>query len=146
MAVGDRNDPFRAYNYRVEIDGISVAGFSEASGLDNDVEPVEYREGTDPMYPRKLSAMRRFSNIMLSHGYTDNTELYDWYRAALNGPVDRRDGAVILQNESRDDVIRWNFSAGWVSKYQGATMNAGSNDVAIERIEICVERIELEFS
>lgn len=146
MAVGDRNDPFRAYNYRIEIDGLTVAGFSEASGLTNDIDMVEYREGTDPMYPRKLSGLRKFSNITLSRGYTDSTELYDWYQAALNGPLDRRDGAVILQNESRDDVVRWNFDAGWVTKYEGPSMNASSNDTAIERIEICVERIVVEFS
>lgn len=145
MAVGDRKDPYRGYNYRVEIDGLSVAGFSEASGLTLDTDPVEYREGNElRMTVRKLSGLRKFSNITLKRGYTDNAELFDWYKQNLNGSVERRNGAIILMTEDRDDALRWNFEQGWVTKYTGPTMNATSNDVAIESVEICVEWIELE--
>ncbi len=43
-----RNDPYRNFRYRVEIDGIQQAGFSEATVPDTTVEPVEYREGIEP--------------------------------------------------------------------------------------------------
>jgi len=144
MAVGDRNDPYRGYNYRVEIDGLTVAGFSEASGLTWDTDPVEYRNGNDRrMTVRKLSGLRKFSNITLKRGYTDDTQLFDWYRQNLNGAVDRRNGAIILMNEDPEDVLRWEFEEGWVCKYTGPTMTATSNDVAIESVEICVEWIEM---
>lgn len=146
MAVGDRNDPFRGYNYRIEIDNTAVAGFNEAAGLTFDIDPVEYREGTDvQMHVRKLSGLRKFSNITLKRGYTPNQELYNWYLIGLNGALERRNGAVILIDEDQNDVMRWNFSEGWICKYEGASMNATSNDVAIESIEICVERVEMEF-
>jgi phage tail-like protein len=145
MAVGDRIDPYRGYNYRVEIDDTTVAGFSEASNLTHDVEPVEYREGTDPMYPRKLSGLRKFSDITLKRGYTQDTALYDWYAAALNGPIVRRNGAIILQDEQKSDVIRWNFTDGWITKYESSTMNATSNEPFIESVQICAEKIEVEF-
>lgn len=41
--------PFKKYNYRVEIDSIDVAAFSEVSGFDASVDVIEYREGTDPI-------------------------------------------------------------------------------------------------
>jgi phage tail-like protein len=145
MAVGDRNDPFRGYNYRVEIDGLTVAGFSEASGLTLDTEPVEYREGNDVrMTARKLPGLRKFSNITLKRGYTPNMELFDWYKQNLNGAVERRDGAIALMNEVQEDVLRWKFEQGWICKYTGPTMTAASNDVTIETVELCVEWIELE--
>jgi phage tail-like protein len=145
MAVGDRNDPFRGFNFRVEIDNSAVAAFSEASGLTFDIDPVEYREGTDlNMNVRKLTGLRKFSNITLKRGFTDNNELYDWYRNTLNAAVDRRSGAIILQDEDRNDVQRWNFEGGWICKYEGPMFNATSNDVVIESIEICVERVALE--
>jgi phage tail-like protein len=145
MAVGDRTDPYRAYNYRIEIDNTPVAGFSEANIPDGDVEPAEYREGTDPMWPRKLSGLRKFSNITLKRGYTESDDLYRWYVTALSGSVERRNGAIILQDEDRNEVLRWNFSEGWPCKYMGAAMNASSNDMAIESIEICVESVFVEF-
>ena len=145
MPVGERNDPYRGYNFRVELDNSAVAGFSEASGLTFDVDPVEYREGTDlNMFVRKLTGLRKFGNITLKRGFTANTELYDWYRNTLNGSVDRRNGAIILQDEDHNDVQRWNFEGGWITKYEGPTLNASGNDVVIESIEIAVEKVELE--
>lgn len=145
MATGDRNDPYRGFNFRVEIDNTAVAAFSEASGLTFDVDPVEYREGTDlPLHVRKLTGLRKFANIALKRGFTDNKDLWEWYKAVLNGTVERRDGAVVLMDEDRKDVLRWNFTEGWICKWEGPAMNATANDVAIESIEICVERVELE--
>ena len=145
MPTGTRNDPYRAYNFKVQIDGTDVAGFSEAGGLTFDVDPVEYREGNDvPLHVRKLTGLRKFSNITLKRGLTDNKELWEWYKEVLNGAPERRDGAIVLMNEDRDEVQRWNFENGWISKWEGPSMNATSNDVALEMIEICVERVELE--
>jgi len=145
MAVGDRKDPYRAYNYRVELDGVDVAGFSEASGLTFDIDMVEYREGSDrQMHVRKLAGLRKFSNITLKRGYTQSDALYSLYFTGLNGALDRRDGAIILQDEDRNDVLRWNFYAAWITKYEGPAFNATSNDIAIESLELCVERVEME--
>lgn len=145
MPTGERIDPYRGFNFKVQIDNTDVAAFSEASGLTFDVDPVEYREGTDlPLHVRKLTGLRKFANIALKRGFTDNRELWDWYKAVLNGTVERRDGAVILLDEDRNEVLRWNFEGGWICKWEGPSMNATANDVAIESIEICVERVELE--
>jgi phage tail-like protein len=145
MATGERSDPYRGYNFRVEIDNTAVAGFSECSGLTFDVDPVEYREGTDvALHVRKLTGLRKFANIALKRGFTDKKELWDWYKNVLNGIPDRRNGSITLQDEEHSDVLRWNFENGWICKWEGPAMNATGNDVAIESIEICVERVELE--
>ncbi len=145
MPTGQRNDPYHGFNFRVEIDSATVAGFRECSGLSFNTDPVEYREGTDvPLHVRKLTGLRKFANISLKRGFTQNKELWNWYKNVLNGVADRRNGSIVLQDEEHQDVLRWNFENGWIAKWEGATMNATSNDVAIETIEIAVERVELE--
>ena len=140
----ERNDPYRGYNYVVEIDGVASAGFTEASGMTFDVDSVDYREGTDrQLHVRKLTGLRKFSNIMLKRGITQNRELWDWYRQVLNGDVQRRNGAITLRDEEYVDQLRWEFSEGWIAKWEGPALNASGNDVAIESIEIIVERVEL---
>ena len=58
MATGQRNDPYRSFNFRVEIDGLTVGSFSECSGLSSDGDAVDYREGTDlPLNVRKLVSL-----------------------------------------------------------------------------------------
>lgn len=144
MATGDRKDPFRGYNFRLELGTKAVAGFRECSGLSFTTDVVEYREGTDiPLHPRKLTGLSKKANIGLKKGITDNKELFKWYKTALDGPVERRDGSIVLQDEQHKDVLRWNFENGWISKWEGPMMNATSNDVALESIEICVEEVLL---
>ena len=139
-----RVDPFRGYNFRVELDNTSVASFRECSGLSMNTDPVDYREGTDgPLSVRKLTGLSKFSNLTFKRGFTQNEDLWNWYKNILNGVTDRRNGAVVLQDEQHNDVLRWNFSNAWICKWEGATMNATSNDVAIETMEICPERVEL---
>ena len=144
MATTARVDPYRGYNFRIEMDQTSVASFRECSGLSMTTDPVDYREGTDtPLSVRKLTGLRKFTNITLKRGFTQNEDLWKWYKNILNGVADRRNGAVVLQDEQHNDVLRWNFTNAWIAKWEGATMNATSNDVAIESIEICPERVEL---
>jgi phage tail-like protein len=145
MPPGDRNDPFHVFNFRMEIDNTSVAGFREVSGLSFTVDPVEYREGTDiPLHPRKKPGMTKFANISCKRGETNDKQLYQWYANVLNGIPDRRDGAIVLQDELHQDVLRWEWTAGWICKWEGPSFNATTNDLAIEAIEICVERVELK--
>jgi len=145
MPTGERKDPYRGFDFRVEIDNSTVAGFRECSGLSLNTDPVDYREGTDvPLSVRKLTGLRKFTNITLKRGYTDNTELWKWYKNVLNGVTDRRNGSIVLQDEEHKDVLRWNFENGWIAKWEGPTMNATSNDVAIESIEIVHERVVLD--
>ena len=91
MPTGDRVDPYRGYNFIVEIDETDVAGFSEAGGLTFNVDSVDYREGNFPeLHVHKLTGLRKFSNITLKRGLTDNRELWTWYKAVLNGKTERR--------------------------------------------------------
>src|SRR5262245_24335590 len=144
MATGDRKDPYRSFNFRVEIDGIAVGSFSEVSGLSSDGDVVEYRNGDDvPLHVRKLTGLRKFSNITLKRGYTQNRELWNWRNNIVNGGADRRDGSVVLMDEERKDVLRWNFTAGWIHKIDGPTFNAKGNEVGMEMMELVVESLSL---
>jgi phage tail-like protein len=144
MANSVRIDPWRGFNFRVEIDNTAVASFRECTGLSTTIDSVDYREGTDqPNSVRKLTALSKNANVGLKKGMTNNEDLWNWYKNILNGVQDRRNGAIILQDEQHNDVMRWNFENGWICKYEGPTLNATSNDVAIESIEICHERLEL---
>jgi phage tail-like protein len=142
MPVGDRNDPYRAYNFIIEIDSITRAGFRECSGLDSTQTPIEYREGTDPLTVRKLPGMVTYANLTLARGVTDDVELWEWRAAAQNGQLERRNGSVVLLNDTGEEQARWNFREGWPSKWTGPTFNATGAEVAIETLEISHEGLE----
>lgn len=103
---------------------------------------IEHREGGDNTTPRKLPGMTKHAAISLKWGLTDNTELYDWHRAAVEGRIDRRDGSIIVLDNQGNERVRWNFKKAWPSKWTGASLNAEGNDVAIETLEIVHEGIK----
>jgi phage tail-like protein len=142
MAVGDRNDPYRNFRYRVEIDGIQQAGFSEATVPDSTVDVVEYRDGNEIPTVRKLSGLVKYGNLSLKWGITDSLELYEWYQEGVTGKVDRKNISVVVNDEEGTDVARWNFVQAWPTKYDPTDLNATGNEVGIETLEIVHEGME----
>lgn len=145
MATGTRNDPYRGFNFRLEIDGIPVGAFSEVSGLAAEGDSVDYREGTDiPLTVRKLIGLRKYTNITLKRGFTQDKSLWEWHKNIVNGIADRRNGAIVLMDEERKDVLTWKFEGGWINKIEGPSLKATGNEVAMESIEIVHEGLTIE--
>lgn len=142
--TGSRNDPYAAFNFLVEIDGVTQAGFAECSGLTTETDPIEYREGNEDITVRKLPGLKKFTNITLKRGFTDSRDLWEWRKKVMDGQTERQAGAIVLLNEAREEALRYNFREGWPCKWEGPSFNAKNNEVAIEMMEICHEGLELE--
>lgn len=147
MSTQPRVDPFRDFNFRLEIDNLPVAAFSEVSGLTSEGDTVDYRTGVDiPLTARKLPGLRKFGPVTLKRGMVNDSSLWDWYRNIATGSADRRNGSVILMDEARNDVLRWNLEAAWPNKIEGPTLTAAGNEIAFESVELIVEDITLEVA
>jgi phage tail-like protein len=142
MATGSRTDPYRGFNFLMEIDGIAQAGFQEVSGLDASTDSVDYREGTDPNHVRKLSGMNKYSPITLKRGITDSDELWKWRQTVIDGKAERKNGSIVLLDETGAEKLRWNFLNGWPTKWTGPALNSTSTAVAIETLEIMHEELK----
>ncbi|MFY9270316.1 MAG: phage tail protein [Candidatus Manganitrophaceae bacterium] len=142
MATGSRTDPYRAYNFLVEIDGITQAGFQECGGLDVTTDPIDYREGTDPNHVRKLPGLNKYSPITLKRGITDSDELWKWRKTVIDGKVERKNGSIVLLDDTGTEKIRWNFANAWPSKWSGPSFNATGNSVAVESLELTHEEVK----
>jgi phage tail-like protein len=135
-------DPYKNFRFLVEIDGIVQAGFSDVSGFGSSVQVIEYREGGDAANVHKLPGQVTYSDLTLKWGITDSRELYDWHRAAVNGTIQRKNGSIILLDDTAQEKVRWNFFGAWPSKWDGADFSAKGNDVAIDTLTVSCERVE----
>jgi phage tail-like protein len=136
-ATGQRVDPYGNFNFRVEIDGITRAAFSEVTGLDSTIESTDYREGGE-----NTTVLTKYSNIVLKWGMTDDHELYDWHRDAVRGNVQRKNGSVVVLDRQGAEKVRWNFFNAWPVKCDPPDFNAHANDVAVETLELAHEGLE----
>lgn len=142
-----RKDPLRNFRFRVEIDNVTRAGFSEVSGLEATTEAVDYREGTDAPHVRKLSGLSKFSNVTLKAGLAVGAgalELFRWHSDVASGQLanNRRQVAIVIQDEAGADQARFVVSEAWPVKYVASALNAKSNEVIIEALELANEGIE----
>ncbi len=139
----DRVDPLRNYNFKVEIDGIVAAGFSEVTIGGSMNTPLEYREGTDLPTVRKLPGMIKYDNIVLKWGLTTSPELYNWYSDVAKGMVTRKNGSIVLNDLDGSERVRWNFVRGWPTSWKAPELNATGDGAAVASMEIAHEGMEL---
>jgi len=146
MATADRRDPYRSFNFHLEIDGVPLGSFSEASGLTAEGDAVDYREGTDLQNNvRKLTGLRKYTNITLKRGYTQDRSLWRWYRNIVAGSADRRNVTIVLRNEAHEAVLRWHAENAWVNKIEGPSFKASGNEIAMESVELVHEGLAIEM-
>lgn len=143
MATGQRIDPYRNFQFRVVIDGIQTAAFSEATIPDSSTDAVEYREGTDGPAQRKLSGLVKYGNITLKKGLTDAMELYNWRKQVEQKGAKgaRKNLSLILVDEEGKDKAQWDVIEAWPSKYDPSDFSAKGNEVMIETLELAHEGV-----
>jgi len=143
-AAAVRSDPYRNFRFRVEIDGIVAAGFSEVQIGETLTDVIDYREGNEPAHVRKLSGLHNFGNVTLKRGMTVSMELVNWSRQVQVGDTAnaRRNLVVIVMDESGTDQARFVIHAAWPAKYAVGALNGNGNEVLIETLELVNEGIE----
>lgn len=137
--TGERNDPYRNFRFRVEIDGLEQAGFSEVSGFEATFDVIEYREGNEVITPRKLPGLVKYGNISLKWGATESMELWEWILECIEGTVERKTMTIIALDEEGSDVATWQVIEAWPVKYTAPSFNGTGNEVAIELLELAHE-------
>ena len=139
-----RDDPYKGFNFLVEIDGISVAAFCEVSGLVSETAVIEYRNGSDRISTvRKLPGLTKYANIVLKRGVTPDMKLWEWRKQVLDGKTERQTGSITLLDEARKPALEWAFREAWPRKLDGPTFNGKTNEVAIETLELAVESVQV---
>src|SRR5438132_10563908 len=101
--------PLPKFHFLVKWDPGVRAGFTEVTGLDMQIEAIEYREGSSPEYSKiKMPGMRKFSNITLKRGtVAGDSDFYKWVQNInLDTAVERRDITISLLDETHAPVGR----------------------------------------
>src|SRR5690349_14580798 len=105
MALVYRDDPYGGFNFEVVLTGVSDNGaaargsFSEVSGLEAEVTPMEYRNGSEEMRLRKLPGLTKYKAITLKRGIIGDLTFWNWIRRGITGNVQRVEGSIVLKNE-----------------------------------------------
>jgi hypothetical protein len=117
MPAGKQTYPYASFRFRVELDGITAARFSDVSGLQVETETEPYEEGGVNDYVHQFPKRTRYQDV-------------------VSGRFVRKNGSVVLMNSAGEDKWRWNFFSAYPVKWTGPELKADSNTVAFETIEL----------
>lgn len=139
-----RHDPLGNFQFRVEIDGLQVAAFSEVSIAPTITEVIEYRDGNEPGHVRKLPGLTKFGNVTLKRGVTASLELVNWHLQVVRGQIAaaRKQLVIVVLDAAFHDLARFVVTEAWPVKYDPGDLNASGNEVFIELLELVNEGIE----
>lgn len=136
--------PLPKFHFQVQWGGERI-GFTEVTGLDMQVEAIEYREGSSPEYSKvKQPGMHKFSNITLKRGtMAGDSDFYKWINEISLTSVTRRDIVISLLNETHAPVMTWKAKQAFPVKLQASDLKSDGNEVAIETLELAHEGLNI---
>ncbi|HVZ42087.1 MAG: phage tail protein [Bacteroidetes bacterium] len=137
--------PTPAFHFTVQWGGTRV-GFTEVSGLTQENQPIEYREGSSLDYATiKMPGMPKNGNITLKRGImkADN-EFANWLSTVKLNTVERRDLVISLLNEEHQPVMTYKVHNAFPVKVEGPGLKSTGNEVAIESIELAHEGLTVQ--
>ena len=136
MATAERRDPYGAFRFRLEIDALIVAGFSDISGLAVETEVEERAEGGVNDQVHSFAKGTKSPRLVLKRGITDSTDLWSWHQDVVGGRIKRRDGRIFLFDLAGAEKWRWTFEGAYPVKWTGPDLKGDGSAVAFETVEL----------
>lgn len=137
--------PYTAFCFsaKFELDGAGDQDirFQEVSGLSSELSVENVQEGGENRFIHRLPGRAKFPSLVLKRAVITDSALISWFDDAIENleiaPVDL---TVSLLDEKQDAVRVWNFVKAWPTKWSLSNLNAQSNALAIETIELAYQR------
>ncbi len=138
------HDPAVSFRFEVQARGANL-GFSKVSGLRDESEVIDYREGTDPIVVRKIPGLRTFPTLVFERGMTaQGTELRQWRDDVIaavgpDGAGFRAQATVLIKNCDGTPARTVTFENAWPSALELSDLDAAASEVNIESMELAHE-------
>jgi len=141
--TGEYVDPYRAYNFKIEIQGSIVGHFTQCSGMEVKVHPIAYRESGNSQVVHYVPGQVEYSPITLHYGLTESRDLWNWFMTGVQGKVERRNLSIVLTgSDGVSEVTRWNLFHAWPTAWTGPLLETTAHEVAIESLTLVCETLE----
>ena len=130
------------YLFTVEITGVEVGQFSTVSGLEANIEVIEFQDGND-LFLRKRPGRTTFSNILMTTEGFNSKSFDTWWRNSRDGIYDRKDMSIIMRDSRGNEIRSWNVYGCWPKRRGFVKLVYGDDQPFREFIEFVAEDIEI---
>ena len=138
--------PLPKFYFNIDLGDGKLQGFSEISGLESEVKPIEYRHGDSKNFsPIKMPGLRSVGNVTLKKGiFTKDSIFWDWFNQAQLNIIKRMTVIINLLDENTAPKMTRTLMNAWPTKLTGTDLKSDSSEVAIESLEIAYETLTVK--
>jgi phage tail-like protein len=134
--TGTRADPPVAFRFTVKFDNMAPIGFSDCSGLQSEIETLEYAEGGLNTHTWKFAGRTKHGNLTFKRGIVD-MQTWKWFQKIASGDFDSRNCTICVKDASgTKDLLEFQHADAFPVKWQGPELAAGQNNLSIETMEV----------
>jgi len=153
---GERPNPLRGFKFRVkDLEGNYLGGYNRISGLKDNTDVSEYREGDQiGNYTEKMAGISNHDDVVLERGFSIQGFMREWRDKVMKwddlsvGLADDVDGyymdlQIEVLNRKGEIVRKINLYRAFPISYEIDDLDARSSDVIMERVTLACEGTEV---
>jgi phage tail-like protein len=146
---GEKQDniwPLPKFFFSVKITGLGDnLPFQEVNGLDTEAEPITYRAGNSKSWNViKMPGLIKTGNVTLKKGiFVNDNNFWNWYKQIQLNTIKRQTVTISLLDQNAKSTMSWTLTNAWPTKITGTDLKSDGNEVAVETLEICHERLTI---
>jgi phage tail-like protein len=151
----DENDFALKFRFNVQISDINstgfLGGFSKISGLREEIEVVDQRDGIDPLQTRKLVGTHAGSDCTLEKGvFGEKHDILQWFKDT-KGTSDgippkqgfKRTVKVMVLGADGELKRTITLLRAWPKSYELSDLDASSSELALESLVLTFEDMDI---
>ena len=138
--------PIPTFHFSVKIGGSELL-CQEVSGLDAEVDVVEYRNGNNPSFSVvEMPGLKKYSDITMKKGmFKGDQALYDFFTKIQMNTVEKQTITIsLIDSDLKTPLFIWTLTNAFPKKVTGASLNAKTSEAAIEEIVLAHEGLTME--
>lgn len=137
--------PIPSYRFQVRI-GDDMIPFSNVSGMNLSVETAQYLDGIGGIYNAPAKRQTQVTLTLTKGLFKGQSVIYDWFNSISMNKVEKKDVSISLTDESGTELLMtWNVYNVFPTEISAPTLDASSNEIAIETLTLMGDRITAQY-
>ena len=137
-----------SHMFEVVIEGVTPIHLwaNKVSATDNVQDVIEHGAGEHGQ-THATPGLAQPGKLHVTRDWTNTPELLNWYKSTLQGSTKYTTVTVVRYETSalgRKKINETTYQRCWPVKWKGPDLNAKSNSIAIESLELVYDRVEIK--
>jgi phage tail-like protein len=145
MAGREHDGDFQGSFFSLVVDGLTLGFFTKCSGISIEFDVINFKEGDGTkVIARKRAGKPSYSEIQMSRGFTENQELYKWFKEVVDAKdaTPYKTASIVVHDRQAKAVATYNLLSCWPSNLKVSDLTAGSDEVMIEDVTMQHEGLD----